>query len=270
MPELPEVETIVRCLQGPLARRRLVHAHLRRAALYRAKSLSVRWLVGRSVSGVTRVGKNLAIHFDPAGVMVINLGMTGRIGLSSRRAPTARGERKHLHGRFGFDGDLEVRYYDVRRFGRVFVTESRDVARVLGLGPDPFEASARYLSRMLRGRTAPIKSLLLDQRILSGVGNIYADESLYEARVDPRTSGDRAAARAAKILSSVRIVLKRAIARRGSTIRDYRQPDGSEGDFQRFHAVYGRGGKPCPRCGTLIERIVLSGRGTHFCPSCQA
>lgn len=272
MPELPEIETIVRCLREPLHGRRLVSARLRRAGLYRAGSLPVRALAGRRVVEVSRVGKNLSVRFDPAITMVINLGMTGRIGLSGRSGRcdfAGPAERKHLHGRFVFQGGLEMTYHDARRFGRVYVTESPDVARVLGIGPDPFEAAERYLSDRLRGRSAPIKSLLLDQRILSGIGNIYADESLFAARMDPRTPGGRAARHAALLLKCARAVLRRAVAGGGSTIRDYRRPDGMEGDFQRRHKVYGRTGKPCPRCGAAVARIVLAGRGTHFCPSCQ-
>jgi formamidopyrimidine-DNA glycosylase len=287
VPELPEVETIVRALEGPLEDRRLVRALLRRADLYRKGSLPVRRLADRAVTGVRRVGKNAVFCFEPFGVMVVNLGMTGRLvhtkltgfapggrparsGLRvARTRPTRSAEEKHLHGRFFLDDGSELRYYDARRFGFVYVSRSFDVAGDLGLGPDPFEADGRYLARLLSGRRAPVKALLLDQRILSGLGNIYADETLFAAGVTPRTPGECAVGRARTILSSARRVLERAIASGGSTIRDYRQPDGRRGDFQRFHAVYGRRGEPCIRCGTPIERIVLAGRGTHFCRCCQ-
>ena len=268
MPELPEVETIARGLQKRLAGRRFVEARLRLPGLYRRGSLRVSWLLGRRIGRVDRVGKNAVFHLVPPGVMVVNLGMTGRLLLASGSADRPMRE-KHLHGRFHFDGGLELRYYDPRRFGFLYVSRSPDVAGELGLGPDPFRADPRYLARILRGRRAPVKPLLLDQRIVSGLGNIYTDETLFVARMDPRTPGDRAAHHAGRILSSARRVLDRAISRRGSTIRDYRLPDGDEGDYQRFHAVYGREGEACVRCGAPIEKIVLHGRGTHFCPSCQ-
>lgn len=281
MPELPEVETIVRDLEKPLARRRVVRARLAPPTLYRRGSLSVRRLLGCTCVRVSRVGKNAVFFFEPLGVMVVNLGMTGRLihVPPAGSAPSARfvvpgrvvspaGER-HLHGRFLLDDGSELRYYDARRFGFVYVSRSSDVAGDLRIGPDPFEADGRYLARALRGRRSPVKSLLLDQKIISGLGNIYTDETLFAAGVDPRTRGGRAAGKSEIILSSARRVLERAIAGGGSTIRDYRKPDGSSGDFQRFHAVYARRGEPCLRCKTPIVRIVLSGRGTHFCPSCQ-
>ena len=269
MPELAEVETIVRGLRGPLENRRVVRARLRPRSLYRKGSLRVSWLAGRTITRVERVGKNAVFRFDPAGIMTINLGMTGQLLLFSSNSAGGAPPAKHLHGRFHLEGDLELRYYDPRRFGYIYVAPSCDLAGELHIGPDPFQCDARHLRRKLEGRTAPIKSLLLSQRIVSGLGNIYADETLFDARVDPRTPGDRAAVKAARILTSARRILERAITHGGSTIRDYRRPDGTEGEAQQFHAVYGRNGEPCVRCGTPIKKIVLSGRGTHFCPSCQ-
>lgn len=270
MPELPEVETIVRGLQRPLENRRVVRARLRPTGLYRRSSLRVGWLVGRRIVRVERVGKNAVFRFDPPGIMTVNLGMTGQLLLFSSNDPGHTAPKKHLHGRFCLEGNLELRYYDARRFGYIYVAPSCDFAKDLHIGPDPFQCDARYLKKNLEGRKAPIKSLLLSQRIVSGLGNIYADETLFDARVDPRTRGGRAVARSRRILSSARRILERAIVHRGSTIRDYRQPDGAEGGFQHLHAVYGRKGQPCVRCGTPIKKIVLSGRGTHFCPSCQS
>ena len=270
MPELPEVETIVRGLRRPLENRRVVSARLRPVGLYRKNSLRVNWLAGRTITRVERVGKNAVFRFDPPGIMTVNLGMTGQLLLFSSNDPGYAAPKKHFHGRFCLEGGVELRYYDPRRFGYFYVAPSCDFARDLHIGPDPFQCDARHLKMNLDGRTAAIKSLLLSQRIVSGLGNIYADETLFDARVDPRTPGDSASARAARILTSARRILERAIVHRGSTIRDYRQPDGAEGEFQQFHAVYGRKGEPCVRCGAPIKKIVLSGRGTHFCPSCQS
>ena len=269
MPELPEVETIVRCLQRPLRGRRVLRARLRPVALYRRGSLRVGSLVGRTVAGVERAGKNAVFRFDPPGIMVVNLGMTGQLLLYPSCECVLETPRKHLHGRFYLDDGSELRYYDPRRFGFIFVAPPCDISLALGIGPDPFDAKPRDLEKALSKRDAAIKPLLLDQRILSGIGNIYADETLFDARIDPRTSGARVASSAARLLASARRILRSAIAHRGSTIRDYRRPDGSRGGFQDLHAVYGREGKPCVRCGTPVIKIVLSGRGTHFCPSCQ-
>jgi formamidopyrimidine-DNA glycosylase len=211
--------------------------------------------------------------------MTVNLGMTGRLILYSdhRDLPlpaSSSGDRrsagdKHLHGRFHLEGGLELRYYDPRRFGFIYVSTSPDIQKDLGLGPDPFDANGRDLGRALEQRNASIKSLLLDQRIVSGLGNIYTDETLFEVGIDPRTPGRRVADNAANVLDAARDVLRRAIAHGGSTLRDYRKPDGTTGEFQQHHAVYGRKGEPCIVCSSPIEKTVISGRSSHFCPVCQ-
>jgi formamidopyrimidine-DNA glycosylase len=269
MPELAEVETIVRSLRKSLVKRRVLRARLRPPSLYRRGSLRVGWLAGRTIARVERVGKNAVFRFDPLGIMTVNLGMTGQLLLISSKDARAAPPKKHLHGRFFFEDGSELRYYDPRRFGYIYVAPSCDFSGELHIGPDPFQCDARHLRRKLQGRKAAIKTLLLSQRVVSGLGNIYSDETLFDARIDPRTPGSRAAAHASKILASARRILDRAIAHGGSTIRDYLRPDGSQGRAQEHHAVYGRKGQPCLRCGTPIEKIVLSGRGTHFCPVCQ-
>ncbi|UCG51616.1 MAG: bifunctional DNA-formamidopyrimidine glycosylase/DNA-(apurinic or apyrimidinic site) lyase [Candidatus Latescibacterota bacterium] len=279
MPELPEVETIVRSLRKPLLGRCVLRARLRHAALYRRGSLRVPWLVGRVFSSVERIGKNALFNFQPAGAMTVNLGMTGRLILHSRhrrvslpktfRSEAGDTDDKHLHVRFHLDGGLELRYHDPRRFGFIYITESHDIRKNLALGPDPFDTRDRDLERALERREAAIKSLLLDQRVISGLGNIYADETLFEARIDPRTPGRDVAGNAATVLGAARKVLRRAIAHGGSTLRDYRKPDGTTGGFQQHHAVYGREGEPCIECGSPIKKVVISGRSSHFCPVCQ-
>jgi formamidopyrimidine-DNA glycosylase len=267
MPELPEIETIVRGLREPLMRRGVLRARLSPRGLYRRGSLRVAWLVGRRIVSVERVGKNAVFRFDPSGVLVVNLGMTGQLvlGAGGRRRPPG----KHLHGRIDLEGGVELLYNDPRRFGRFYVAERCDFASDLNVGPDAFAVESRFLKKTWMERKAPIKALLLDQRIVSGIGNIYADEMLFHARVDPRTPARRAADRTGRILSSARTILQRAIDHGGSTFRDYRKHDGTKGEFQQFHAVYGRDGEACVRCGTTIRKIVIAGRGTHFCPRCQ-
>ena len=269
MPELPEVETIVRGLKRPLTGRRVTHARLRFKSLYRRGSLRIRAIEGRTIQIVDRIGKNALLRFRPSGLMVVNLGMTGNLIVHDPHDTAARLPTRHLHCRIRFDNGMELRYYDPRRFGHFYVAESCDFANDLNIGPDPFIARPRRLEAALVGRKAPIKSLLLDQRILSGLGNIYVDETLFFAGIDPRTPGGRVGTSSAKVLTHARAVLRRAIACGGSTIRDYRKHDGSRGEFQQYHAVYGRDGDRCIECGTVIRKIVLSGRGTHFCPRCQ-
>jgi formamidopyrimidine-DNA glycosylase len=174
-----------------------------------------------------------------------------------------------LHAVFLFAGGGELRYYDPRRFGFFFVGTRGGLAKTLNIGPDPFQMKPKTLARILHNRTAPIKSLLLDQRIISGLGNIYVDEALFRAGMHPLTPGGRAAAGAGELLGNIRAVLKRAIRHGGTTFRNYRTHDGSKGAYQRRLAVYGREGERCRRCGGRIKRIVLGGRSTHFCPRCQ-
>lgn len=269
MPELPELETIVRGLKPLLPGRRVIRARLRYRSLYRRGSLPLARLVGRTFTKVERIGKNALFRLDPVSVMVINLGMTGRLHVCTRGDKTNDPPMRHLHGRIALDDGRELRFYDARRFGHIYVAVRGDVATDLNIGPDPFAGRVPYLRGRLTGRSAPIKSLLLDQRILSGIGNIYADETLFDARIHPLTPGHDVAARSRELLGSARSVLRRAISHGGSTVRDYRGADGAPGGFQRYHAVYGREGEACPECGIPIERIVLGGRGTHFCPRCQ-
>jgi formamidopyrimidine-DNA glycosylase len=274
MPELPEVETIVRELREPLLGRRVSRARLRYASLYRRGSLRVTWVAGRVIAAVERTGKNAVFQLEPCGVMTVNFGMTGRLAISTPDLEGGEGRaasRKHLHARFVLDGDIELHYYDPRRFGYIYITEADDIRDDINIGPDPFEMSSggEELGRRLRGRRAPIKSILLDQQLVSGIGNIYADETLFAARIDPRTPAGDVVDRLRPLLIAARRVLKHAIAHGGSTVRDYRRPDGSRGGFQQHHAVYGRKDEPCIVCGNAIERIVLTGRSSHFCPVCQ-
>ncbi len=266
---MPEVETTVRQLKPHLPARRIISARLRHKNLYRTGSMGVRSLIGRRITTVERIGKNILFRFHPSALMVVNLGMTGQILVCAVPERPRGFSSKHLHGRFRLDNGREIRYYDARRFGHFYVAESCRFFEDLNIGPDPFQLKPASLKAKLRGRTAAIKSLLMDQRTISGLGNIYTDETLFYAGIDPRTPGDLAAEKCSRILSSARSVLRQAIEHGGSTILSYRKRDGSLGEFQNYHAVYGRKGEPCYICGTLVDRIVLSGRGTHFCPCCQ-
>ena len=278
MPELPEVETVVRELRALLPGREIARASLSARDLYRPGSRDVQSLAGARIAGVSRRGKAIMVSCTrDAGagtdLLVVHLGMTGSLEWAERAAdpprPSAASGHSHLHARWGFRDGSELRYYDPRRFGFIFVGAPGDVDATLRIGPDPFEIDAAHLARVLAGRRAPVKALLLDQRLVSGLGNIYVDEALHLARIHPLAPGERAAAHAPAILTAARRVLTRAIRARGTTLRDYRRTDGSRGGFQMRLAVYGREGEACRRCGAKIVRMEVAGRGTHVCPRCQ-
>ena len=270
MPELPEVETVVRELRDHLPGRDIVRASLTAADLYRRGSAKVSALAGAHIESVNRRGKAIVIELRaPRGAdrLVVHLGMTGQLEWNPVRVTRAR--PKHLHARIHFTDGSELRYIDPRRFGFIFVGTAAAMNETLRMGPDPFETDGAALAAQLARRTAPVKSLLLDQHIISGLGNIYVDEALHRVRLHPLTPGARAAKRADEILVAARAILSHAIAARGTTIRDYRRTDGATGEFQIRLSVYGREGEKCTRCGSVIRRIVVSQRGTHFCPRCQ-
>jgi formamidopyrimidine-DNA glycosylase len=275
MPELPEVETVVRELRAVLPGRTVVRAALTAPDLLRAGSEPLSALAGLRVGEVRRRGKAILVsgtraEGDPADadVLVVHLGMTGRLTwLATGGAGAATGD--HLHARWIFSDGSELRYHDPRRFGFLFAGSASAAGEALRIGPDPFEITPAELARRLAGRRAPLKALLLDQRLVSGLGNIYVDESLYLVRLHPLLPGDRAARHAAVILAAARRVLARAIRARGTTLRDYRRPDGATGEFQVRLRVYGRDGDACARCGRTIVKSTVAGRGTHHCPGCQ-
>jgi formamidopyrimidine-DNA glycosylase len=268
MPELPEVETVARGLSKPLAGRTVACARVTRGDIYRRGSLSLRRLAGSKIIGVSRIGK--AILFataPPYPVLVFHLGMTGNLLLSGGGRPPVR--RRHRHAVVTMDDGAKLEYFDPRRFGFIWVGTRDDLGLRLNIGPDPFQLTAAELGRRLAGRRAPVKSLLLDQRLISGLGNIYTDEVLFRACIHPETAGGAAARRADRLLAEARSVLLEAIRHGGTTIRDYRRVDGSGGDFQRRLAVYGQEGAPCVVCGTPVRRTVIGGRSSHYCPRCQ-
>ena len=277
MPELPEAQTIAtqldRCLRGV----RLGRVVLRLGKIVRCNGTTLRAaLRERSVRQVTRRGKRVVLQLEPEATLVFRLGMTGQILVTETAAPRDR----HVHLRIGLDdGKRELRYRDVRRFGSVWFTEgaghdadARGNARPAGiddLGPEPLEITPAQFDRLM-SRRRQIKALLLDQRAIAGLGNIYCDEALFAARIHPLTRAsdiDRPQRR--DLLRAIRRILRQAIREGGSTVRDYRTATGQEGRFQTRHRVYGRQGQPCPRCHTPIQRITAAGRSTHICPGCQ-
>ncbi len=273
MPELPEAETIARGLHSVLPGRVIASVTILRDDVVKGPPRGfAAALPGRQFRDVGRRGKNVVFTFEDGSRLVINLGMTGRIlsGANSGQARRATHPAVHFHLA---DGGC-VTYDDVRRFGLLTLIPRarwRDWSR--RLGPEPLARSftARVLRKTLSRSRAPVRSLLLDQRKIAGVGNIYAVEALWFARIHPATPanviGERATAR---LHRSVRRVLRRAIRAGGTTLRNYRNAEGDVGRFGRALHAYGRADEPCVRCRTSIERIVFGGRSAFFCPRCQA
>jgi formamidopyrimidine-DNA glycosylase len=270
MPELPEVETVRRGLALRLTGRQIVRAELRRPDLRRPfpPDLAER-LGGARIGELSRRGKYILIELDDSGTLLLHLGMSGRITAGTADAPA----EKHDHVVLTLDDGTVVRFNDTRRFGTLdYIVRGAEQAHPLlaALGPEPLEPGfdGGYLSRALAGKLTPIKSALLDQKIVAGLGNIYVCEALYRAGVSPRRlAATVAGARAARLAAAVREVLEEAIAAGGSSLRDYVQANGELGYFQHRWAVYGKEGEPCPGCTCAegVRRIAQAGRSTFFC-----
>jgi formamidopyrimidine-DNA glycosylase len=265
MPELPEVQTVVTTLSPHITGRRIERViHVRPDMVTPIDFALARALRGRRIEKLSRRGKRIVFHLDDRNLFFIHLGMTGRLSVEPRDA-----ERLiHTHLILDLGAGRQLRLRDPRRFGEIrwLGCESCDEQ----MGPEPLVMRTSQLGEKLSRTTRAIKNALMDQRVVAGLGNIYVDESLFDARIHPLRRADQLSnAQVAQLTKSIKRVLKRAITHRGSTLRDYADADGNAGRFQRLHRVYDRKGKPCPRCKTPIERIVLGGRSTHFCPRCQ-
>ena len=276
MPELPEVETIVRGLRTVLPGRTIVSVRLGKTDFIEDPLALAEQLPGRRIEKVERMGKfiSLELRAGPEAKnperqidLVIHLGMTGWLGVRRPADPVA----PHTHAFFELENGHELRYTDIRRFGQIrLVPAEGKSAFSERLGREPLEISAREFSELLAGRRARIKALLLDQRIFRGIGNIYADESLWQARIHPaRLAARLNQAELARLRTAIRRVLKHAIRDRGSSISNFVDAEGQPGEYQQRHRAYGREGKPCFRCGTKIKREVIAGRSSFFCPRCQ-
>ncbi|HVO12277.1 MAG TPA: bifunctional DNA-formamidopyrimidine glycosylase/DNA-(apurinic or apyrimidinic site) lyase [Vicinamibacteria bacterium] len=291
MPELPEVEVTRRQLEPLLVGRRILAVTATAASrFFLTPPASVRRrLPGRRILGLDRIGKHLLVRLDSGDRLLLHLGMTGQIfgagaasvrlmsstagaSLSPERQTGGFAGDRHTHLRLRFeDGGPDVLFRDVRRFGRVqLLRPGEPPERLAQLGPDALEVRAGPLAAAVRRRAAAIKAVLLDQSVLAGVGNIYADEALFLSGIRPaRRARSLDAAECRRLAGALRRVLRRAIATGGSSISDFVRPDGTDGAYQDERHVYGRTGEPCRRCRTPIRRLVIGGRSSHFCPRCQ-
>ena len=272
MPELPEVETVRRSIAPVLEGARLEQVEIRDPRLVRPFDplIVANALVGERVGEVGRRGKYLIVGFESGRSLLIHLRMTG----SLRHARSgALADDPYTRAVLRLDNGSDVGYRDVRRFGTWELFEQDELAPYLAarLGPEPLGPfSASRLGKRLQGRRAPLKSALLDQRTVAGLGNIYVDEALWQSRLHPlRVAGSLDVPELGRLNRAVRNVLRKAIERQGSTLRDYALPDGAYGTMQEEFRAYGRGGEPCDRCGRPLTRIVVGGRTTTFYPHCQ-
>jgi formamidopyrimidine-DNA glycosylase len=273
VPELPEVESVRRQLAPLLEGRRFERVEVWDPRLTRPEDPAAvaRSLEGERVAEVGRRGKYLIVRFESGRALLIHLRMTGSLRVARGGTPA---DDPYTRAVVRLDDGSDVAYRDIRRFGTWAVLErgEEDAYLASRLGAEPLgrRFTGAQLGARLAKRRAPVKSAILDQRTLAGVGNIYADEALWYARVHPlREAGSLDEGEVAALHRGIRRALERGIERQGSTLRDYRLPDGESGKMQHEFKVYGREGEPCDRCGTPIEKIRVGGRGTWYCPSCQ-
>lgn len=269
MPELPEVETTVRALRRPLIGQTITavrNTWPRHIATPTLPEMQMR-IANQRIEAISRRAKYLVFHLSEGETLVIHLKMTGHLFVTSAETPVD----KHTHTIFSLASGQELRFKDMRKFGRVYLVD--DPQELFGmLGPEPLAEAftVEQLQERLNGRTRNLKPLLLDQTFIAGVGNIYADEALFYAGLHPKRNADTLTIDNIKSLhAAIQKVLQLGIDREGASISNYIKPDGSKGDMQNAVAVFRRTGMPCHRCGSPIHRIVLGGRSTHFCPNCQ-
>ena len=270
VPELPEVETVVRDLRPLLIGRRFTGIRVGTQTLRRPwQKLWANDIVGATVTGLRRRGKWMVLEFHTAPRLVVHLGMTGQFTVNLATVPVP----DHTHIVFTLSDGHELRFRDVRRFGSVeLFPDDSHVEAFLNerLGPEPFDLEPTTFRDAVQSSSRPVKAILLDQLIVAGVGNIYADESLHRAKLHPERRGtDVTDAEAERLRTTIAAVITHAIECRGSTIRDYIGGSGLRGGFQNEFHVYGRTGEPCHVCGTKIEVVRIAGRSSHYCPQCQ-
>jgi formamidopyrimidine-DNA glycosylase len=282
MPELPEVETVARGLRATVLGRRIVSVTLRKTDFIDDPSLIERHLPGRRIDAVDRYGKFMLVRLSEAqggeledsangdhaaAALLVHLGMTGHIASTAAAQPL----EKHTHAIFALDDGRELRYTDARRFGRLaYFSAELLPAELEGFGAEPLLVTTEEFAARIGSRYSRIKALLLDQSVLRGVGNIYADESLWRAKIHPaRLGASLSRKQLGELRRALQKILERAIVMRGSSIADFTDAAGEPGEYQQHHRAYGREGKRCYRCETLVRRAIVAGRSSFFCPTCQ-
>ena len=269
MPELPEVETIARDLASVLTGQKVIKTEFYNSSIRENCGIDDEsTLNGKTLKRVSRRGKNLIFHFSDNLAMICHLKMTGRLLVDSNLSQ----DKKHLHFLVKFDKS-DLSFYDVRKFGRICITTEQRLQehpRLGKLGPEPFDITPDEFADIIKRRGKAIKTVLLDQQIIAGLGNIYADESLFDAGIRPSVRPKRITRlRLKKLHGSIIMVLDKAIKSRGTSVDDYLDGFGQAGNFQNLIKVYGKTNRDCPNCGAPIKRIVLGGRSTHYCVKCQ-
>ncbi len=286
MPELPEVETVRRGLAPAMEGARIIRADIRREGLrWPFPTGLAKRLEGARVERLGRRSKYLLADLDSGETMLVHLGMSGRMTVSGLQAPHVPGRfhhahpalAKHDHVVLDMENGARIAFNDARRFGALDLRDSAVIDAhplLASLGPEPLGNSfdGAYLAGRLKGRKAPVKALLMDQRVVAGLGNIYVCEALFRAGIRPtRAAGRIARKRIDTLVAAIRDVLREAIEAGGSSLRDHRQTDGELGYFQHSFAVYGREGEACkaPGCSGTVKRVIQSGRSSFYCPRCQ-
>jgi formamidopyrimidine-DNA glycosylase len=272
MPELPEVQTVVTTLRPRLTGAKITAVHLNRTDILSPADTDLApLLTGRSITSIDRRAKRIVFTLDDGNRFYIHLGMTGQLTVEPPDAPLKNHTHFVLHVSHvahETHSTYSLRFRDPRRFGGITWLGSDSPDQ--NLGPEPLTLRPARLAKLLSQTRRPIKSALLDQTLLAGLGNIYADECLFLARIHPLTPADKILlTKVAALNRAIKLTLRRAIRAKGSTLRDFIDADGATGSYRESHAVYDREHEPCPRCKTPIARIVLSGRSTCFCAKCQ-
>lgn len=263
MPELPEVETIVRQLRPKIRGKRILDLESDTPRLFRDhknQNEVKKAIIGKKIKELRRIGKNIVFILDRGAPLVLHLMMSGRILLNSRQS------EPHVRMTIFLSGNTRLAFQDVRKFGRLRLVASPESL----VGRDPLKINFSEFKELLRSRPSAIKNFLLDQKYLSGIGNIYSDEILWEARIHPlRKTNSLKNQELMGLYRALRKLLGLAIKKEGTSMRDYKKPDGTPGGYWQIRKAYGRAGEQCKRCGTTIKRVKIGSRSTYYCPRCQ-
>lgn len=273
MPELPEVEIVRRGLQKELVGDAIVHVKvLRKDSIgYPSPGEFAKKVTGHTFNNFGRRGKYLIIQLNSKAQLIVHLRMSGRLLLVKKQVQAA----PFLRVRFSLKSKRELRFEDMRVFGRIWyippnMSSDEIIPALSTLGTEPVGLTGKTLRELFKDKAQTIKSALMDQRLIAGIGNIYADESLFKARINPlRKAGEIKQDKLERLAETIEVVLSQAIDLGGSSVRNYVDSDGINGNYQHSAWVYGRSGKPCRICGSIITRVKIAGRSSHFCPYCQ-